>query len=177
MGTAQVTILWAGESKNLTAAASGGKIVSNTYKITTEYIYIDSGVMKTTSEQIPLWSVRDVDFKQSMMQKARGVGSITIRCQHDDFTGKASVVLEDVDGGRDLRDLINEHAQNARLEYQKRAQTQHVNYQGANAPVGVPQGVVAEDPMVRLEKLAEMREKGILTDEEFSAEKKKFLNS
>ena len=42
-----MTILWAGESKNLTAAASGGKIVSNTYKITAEYLFIDSGVMKT----------------------------------------------------------------------------------------------------------------------------------
>lgn len=172
-----MTILWAGESKNLTAAASGGKIVSNTYKITTEYVYIDSGVLKTTSEQIPMWSVRDVDFKQSMMQKARGVGSISIRCQHDDFTGKSSVVLEDIDGGRELRDLINEHAHTARLEYQKRAQTQHVNYQGANAPIGVPQDGAVEDPMVRLEKLAEMREKGILTDEEFAAEKKKLLNS
>jgi len=171
-----MTILWAGESKNLAAAASGGKIVSNTYKITTEYVYIDSGVLRTKSEQIPMWSVRDVDFKQSILQKARGIGSMTIHCQHDDFTGKALVVLEDIDGGRELRDLINEHAQGARLEYQKRAQTQHVNYQGASAPVGVPQGAVPEDPMVRLEKLAEMREKGILTDEEFAAEKKKLLN-
>ena len=171
-----MTILWAGESKNLTAAASGGKIVSNTYKITAEYLFIDSGVMKTTSEQIPMWAVRDVDYKQSMLQKARGVGSITVRCAHDDFTGKSYVVLEDIEGGRELRSLINEHAQNARLEYQKRAQTQHVNYQGASAPVGVPQAAVAEDPMIRLEKLAELREKGILTDEEFAAEKKKILS-
>ena len=172
-----MTIIWAGESKNLTAAASGGKIVSNTYRITTEYIYIDSGVVKTTSEQIPMWAVRDVDFKQSMLQKARGVGTITVRCQHDDFTGKSFVLLEDIDGGREVRDLINEHAQNARLEYQKRAQTQHVNYQGASSPIGVPNGGALEDPMVRLEKLAELKDKGILTDEEFAAEKKKLLNT
>jgi hypothetical protein len=46
-----MTILWAGESKNLAAAASGGKIVSNTYKITTEYVYIDSGVLRTKARE------------------------------------------------------------------------------------------------------------------------------
>jgi|AntAceMinimDraft_13_1070369.scaffolds.fasta_scaffold13608_2 hypothetical protein len=173
-----MSIIWAGESKDLTSAASGGKLVKSSYKVTTEFIYVDSGLLKSSSEQIPLWAVRDVDVKQGMIQKARGLFTVTIRCQHDDFTGRSSIIMEDVEGGRELRDLLNQHSEQARREYQKRAQTQHLNYQGTGTVPGVPipeQPPEASDPIAQLEKLADMKERGILTDEEFAAQKAKIL--
>jgi len=173
-----MSIIWEGESKDLTSAASGGKLVKNSYKVTTELIYVDSGLLKSSSEQIPLWAVRDVDVKQGMIQKARGVFTVTIRCQHDDFTGRPSIIMEDVEAGRELRDLLNQHSEQARREYQKRAQTQHLNYQGTSTVPGIPtseQPHEASDPMAQLEKLADMKERGILTDDEFAAQKAKIL--
>ncbi len=173
-----MTILWAGESKDLTSAASGGRLVKNSYKVTTDFIYVDSGLMSSSSEQIPLWAVRDVDVKQSMIQKARGLFTVTVMCRHDDFTGRSSIVMEDVEGGRELRDLLNEHAEIARREYQKRAQTQTLNYQGVGQPPGVPatpDAAAAEDPMEKLEKLAALRDRGVLTEDEFAAQKAKLL--
>ena len=173
-----MTTLWEGESKDLTSAASGGRLVKNSYKLTTEFIYVDSGLVKSSSEQIPLWAVRDVDVKQSMIQKARGIATVTVRCQHDDFTGRSSIVMDDVEGGREFRDLINQHSETARRDYQKRSQTQTVNYQGVGQAPGVPTAETAspeEDPMVKLEKLAELRDRGVLTDDEFAAQKAKLL--
>lgn len=180
-----MTILWAGESKDLTSAVSGGKLVKNSYKVTTDFIYVDSGLVSSSSEQIPMWAVRDVDVKQSMIQKARGLFTVSIRCQHDDFTGRSSIVMEDVENGRELRDLLNQHAETARREYQQRAQTQHVNYRGAPTPPDMPvaqapahsepSATASADPLAQLEKLAELKERGILTDDEFAAQKAKLL--
>lgn len=177
----EMSTLWEGQSKDLTSAASGGRLVKNSYKVTTEFIYVDSGLISSSSEQIPLWAVRDVDVKQSLLQKARGVFTVTVRCQHDDFTGRSSVVMEDVENGRQLRDLLNQHAEKARREYQQRAQTQHVNYQGVGSPPGTPSGqgesapAGTADPMEQLQKLADLKDRGLLTDEEFAAQKARIL--
>jgi hypothetical protein len=53
-----------------------------------------------------------------------------------------------------------------------------VGGQDRPAPAAVDQGPSPEpvaDPVVQLEELAELREQGILTEEEFAAEKKKLL--
>lgn len=81
-------LLWEGESKDLTSAATGGKVVKNRYRITNEYIYEDSGILGSREEQIPLWAVRDIDVKQSIIQKARNVGDVKVRVEPNEFTGK-----------------------------------------------------------------------------------------
>lgn len=177
--------LWEGERKSLTAAATGGRVITGRYRITREYIYFDAGLVSTKSEQVPLWAVRDVDVKQSLTQKARKVGDVVVRVQHDDYTGRYEVVLESIEEPRAVRDLINSHAQPARLEHQRRAQT-HV-YQGG-VPAGQPilqsspseaptPGPVGGSVVTQLKELAELRDQGILTDEEFQSEKTKILGN
>jgi uncharacterized membrane protein YdbT with pleckstrin-like domain len=179
-----MAVLWEGEGKSLVAQASQGVLGSKKYTITDEYIYSEVGSLSSRGEQIPLWAVRDVDFRQTLVQKARGVATITVRTEHNDYTGTGEIALEDVAAGMELRNLINNAAQAARLAYQQRSQTQHVTYQGAvptvvapAAPAAEPSSNSAADKMQQLEKLADMYSKGLLTDDEFASMKKALLAS
>lgn len=175
-----MSIIWSGEGKSLVNLASGGKLVTERYKLTAEYIYVETGVLGSKGEQIPLWAVRDLDTLQTLVQKARGIGDLVIHCEHNDYTGKASFSISNIEDFRSLRDKVAELAQTARLEYQKLQQTQHVNYSGA--PLGAPpvprQANVApldSDPLAKLEKLGDLMSKGLITQEEFDVQKKRLL--
>lgn len=170
--------LWEGERKTMTGSATG--MVRARYRMTAEYLYFDAGLVSNKSEQIPLWAVRDVDVKQSMTQKARNVGDVIVRCQHDDYTGRPQVTCESIEDPKSVRDLINQHAGQARLEHQRRGQTQI--YQGLpvtpHSPAPIPASPESTAPtlVAQLKELAELRDAGILTDEEFAAQKTKLLN-
>jgi hypothetical protein len=167
--------LWQGEAKDLTSAATGGKVVKNRYRITTEYVYVESGMIGSKEEQIPLWAIRDVDVRQSIVQKTRGVGDLLIRAEHNDYTGKSSFVLLSIENPKDIRNLVNDHSKIARDLRLK--QMQSVNYTGSN-PVQVTTAPNAGiDPIERLQKLGELLKAGILTQDEFDAQKSKILNS
>lgn len=172
-------VLWEGEKKSLTNAATAGKIARARYRMTSEMLYFDAGLVSTSSEQIPLWAVRDVDVKQTMTQKARKVGDVIVHVQHSDYTGRDEITLESVEDPKRVRDLLNGHAQRARHEYQARDQTVH--YQGAppmagapGSPPAVPSASV--DVADQLQKLAGLRDAGVLTDDEFAAQKAKLLS-
>ncbi len=119
------TTLWEGDSQNLAKAASGGRIVLSRYRITTRNLYFDAGLITTTSEQVPLWAVRDIDMKQYLVQKMRGLGDVIVHVQHSDYTGRAKVELRDVQNPAYVRELLNQHAQRERLAYQQRQQTHY----------------------------------------------------
>jgi uncharacterized membrane protein YdbT with pleckstrin-like domain len=156
--------------------ATGGKISTSKYRIDDDYIFVETGVLSSKAEQYPMWAVRDIDFAQSLMQKTRKVSTLTIRFEHNDFTGKPQLVLENIEAGRDVVALITSAAKDARLEHQKLSQTQHVNYQGAMPTMQAAPAVGAEDDVyAKLEKLAGLLEKGILTKDEFDAQKAKLL--
>lgn len=175
-------VLWEGESKDLTSVATGGRVVKKRYRITREFIFEDAGIIGSKEEQIPLWAVRDVDVKQSMLQKTRSVGDVSIRVESNEYTGKKAVVLDSIETPKDVRNLINEHARLAR-ELRMRQQ-QSMNYSGA-VPVG-PAGPGAiwsgqqttqkEDPIEKLTKLGALLKEGLISQEEFDSQKKKLLS-
>lgn len=170
-------LLWEGETKDLTSAATGGKVVKKRYKITTEYIYEDAGILGSREEQIPLWAVRDIDVKQSIVQKARNVGDVVVRVEANDYTGKPMIILESVETPKEIRDLLNFHSKTARDN--RLRQQQSVNYIGGTpvVPAAAPAQSTggAEDPIEKLMKLGELLKAGLLTQEEFDAQKAKLL--
>jgi uncharacterized membrane protein YdbT with pleckstrin-like domain len=168
--------IWSGVSKSLTNVATGGKISTLKYRITEDLIYVESGVLSSKGEQYPMWAVRDIDFMQSLIQKTRKVSTLRIRFENNDYTGKPEILLEDIEAGRDLVALISDAAKKARLEHQRLAQTQHINYQGA-IPAQANTEPKTDDLMTQLEKLGGLLEKGILSKDEFEAQKKKLLGN
>ena len=76
--------------------ATGGRVVKKRYRITREFVFVDEGILGSKEEQIPLWAVRDVDVKQSIIQKTRAVGDVFIRVEANDYTGKKAVTLDKI---------------------------------------------------------------------------------
>jgi hypothetical protein len=116
--------LWEAESKDLKHRASGGRVVPAHYKLTNRYLYFNEGVVSTKSEQIPLWAIRDIDVKQSFMQKRTGLGDVIVRVEHSDYTGRRQVDLKWVEEPTSVREQINREAHRERMEHDERKRTQ-----------------------------------------------------
>lgn len=151
----------------------GGK-----YKLTAHYLFFEKGSLRTDSQQVPIAQVLDVDLVQSMAQKARSVGTIRVQIQRPQ--GVETVLLEDVTEFREGVAKINETAHAARAAVQRAANTHH--YTGGApghqqpAPAAVETAVQQPDPMAQLKQLGELRDAGVLTEEEFQAKKADILS-
>ncbi len=121
----QEQTLWEGEAKDLSNLASGGRIARAKYRLTNRTLYFQQGVISTSSEQVPLWAVRDLDMRQSITQRVRGVGTIVVHVEHSDYTGRKEVVLDDIENPGRVRDLLNQSAQRERYTYEQRKQTRY----------------------------------------------------
>lgn len=163
--------LWSATGKPLTGIGAGR------YRLTDEYLIFESGALSTRSQQIRVHEIHDVDARQSMAQKARGIGTITLWAHRP--SGNEKVLLEDIPNFRDGVAIINRVADEARHRLQTRQNTQHVNYSGAPGVTPTPGAAApasaSSDLHSELTRLAELRNRGVLDDEEFAAAKRKLL--
>jgi len=175
---ADADTIWSAVGKPLTTIGGGR------YKLTAEYLLFESGTLRTKAQQIRTTEIHDVDLKQSIAQKARGVGTITLWAERP--SGREQVTLEDVPNFREGVSAINDAAFRAREALRVRENTQHVNYAGTPvfqqpptpAPAAAPpaqEGTSAPDLNAELGKLAAFHQSGVLSDEEFAAAKRKLL--
>ncbi|MDR6572334.1 hypothetical protein J2X60_000970 [Curtobacterium sp. 320] len=171
-------VLWSAVGKPITQIGGGR------YTLTPEYLHFESGTLRTNAQQIRTHEIHDVDAKQSMAQKARGLGTITLWA--DRSGGREEVKLEDIPNFREGVNAINDAAFKAREGLRVREQTSHVSYQGTPFPQAVPSAPAAptspaapasaaSDLNAELERLAGFHQSGILSDEEFTAAKRKLL--
>ncbi|PWU51397.1 hypothetical protein DLE60_32220 [Micromonospora globispora] len=170
-------VLWAATGQPLTGIGAGR------YKLTATMLYFERGVLSTNAQQVPIVDVADVDLRQSITQKARGVGNVMVKVQRSN--GFELVVLEDIPEPRKAVSIINETAHAARLAQQDRMNTRH--YSGLPAPGepmapppqvtrAAPWAPAPVDPIAQLRQLGELRDAGILTEEEFTAKKAEILS-
>lgn len=133
--------------------------------------------MRTDSQQVPISAVLDVDVKQTMAQKARGVGSVIVHIQRP---GRIEIVIiGDIPNFREGQHAINDAAHSARIAIQRNQNT--MRYEGVNpaasmVPAAASAGTPGPDLMAQLRQLGELRDAGILTEEEFSAKKADILS-
>lgn len=161
-------VLWSAVGKPVTGIGAGR------YGLTDKYLLFETGTLRTDSQQVPIASVLDVDVKQTMTQKARGVFTVLVHIQR---AGRVEVVsMVDIPNGREAQRVINETAHGARLSIQQNANTQTVRYQGQTYGAPAPQPASEPEYMTQLRKLGELRDAGILTEEEFAAKKSEILS-
>jgi hypothetical protein len=166
--------LWSAVGKPLTGIGGGR------YTLTPEYLYFESGTIRTNAQQIRTHEIFDVDAKQSIAQRARGVGTVTLHAKRANGSTEV-VVLEDIPNFREGVTILNDASHRARESLRVRETTQHVNYQGSPfpaasaAPAAAATPSPASDLNAELERLAGFHQSGILTDEEFTAAKRKLL--
>jgi len=178
--------IWRSTGRPLTGIGAGR------YRLTRHYLFFEKGALRTDSQQVPISAVVDVDVRQSVSQKARGVFTVVVHVQRS--RGIEIVTMDDIPDGREAQRLINDTAHQARLSIQQHANTHryenthlvgHVGQvPGAQfpsvppaLPTGSPQQAIeAEpDPIEQLRRLGELRDAGIVTEEEFAAKKAEVL--
>jgi hypothetical protein len=167
--------IWSAVGKPITGIGGGR------YTLTPEYLYFESGTIRTNAQQIRTHEIYDVDAKQSIPQRARSVGTITLHAKRADGSVEI-VLLEDIANFRDGVTALNDVAYRAREALRVREATSHVNYQGSPIPhamaastPALPDATPAADLNGELERLASFHQSGVLTDEEFTAAKRKLL--
>lgn len=178
--------IWHATGKPLTGVGAGR------YRLTDRYLYFEKGALRTKAQQIPIHELDDVDAHQSMAQKARGVGTITLHVRR--ASGVEIVELEDVPNFREGVQAINDTARASREYLENRARTQTFNHQGGGHMPGMVSGYAptgpggyatpasvptpassGDDLLAQLERLGGLRDAGVLTPDEFEAKKAEML--
>ncbi|MGY1604072.1 PH domain-containing protein [Geodermatophilus sp. SYSU D00815] len=195
--------LWFGESKGGATGAAG--VSKARYRITRDRIWIESGLLGTRTESVPLWAVRDMDVRQAVWQRGKDVGDVVLNLddpaygvQQDTFsftgvpehgTTSGQVVLDNIENPHQVYDLLAPLVSEARHKKTVERQSQYLHVQnpvagavfgGAPTPPPAPAPAPAApqvDMVEQLRKLGELRDAGILTEEEFAAQKARILGS
>jgi hypothetical protein len=196
--------LWFGESKGAATSATG--VSKARYRITRDRVWLESGVLGTVSESVPLWSVKDMDVRQAVWQRSNDIGDVVLILEDPafatrgtgmfDLDGSAAelgrttgqVVLDNIEGPYAVVDLLSPLVSEARQKKTVERQSQYVHMQpavgwGAPPPMPAPPAVPSPAPAAeagpdladQLRKLADLRDAGVLTDDEFTAQKAKLL--
>jgi hypothetical protein len=191
--------LWFGESKNAATSAAG--VSKARYRITRDRVWIESGLLGTRTESVPLWAIKDMDVRQAVWQRGKDIGDVVLNLEdpslganQDMFnmtgtiegTTSGQTVLDNIEGPYQVLDLLAPLISEARAKKTMERQSQyvhHMNPPGFGAPPVAPQPPAAPAPpaapqvdmVEQLRKLGELRDAGILTDEEFAAQKAKIL--
>jgi hypothetical protein len=191
--------LWFGESKNAATSAAG--VSKARYRITKDRVWIESGLLGTRTESVPLWAIRDMDVRQAVWQRGKDIGDVVLNLEDPayganqdmfnmtgniDGTTSGQVVLDNIEGPYQVLDILSPLISEARHKKTIERQSQYVHQMTpgvfgaapvAPQPPAAPASPAAPqvDMVEQLRKLGELRDAGILTDEEFAEQKAKIL--
>lgn len=200
--------LWFGESKNAATSAAG--VSKARYRITKDRVWIESGLLGTRTESVPLWSIKDMDVRQAVWQRGKDIGDVVLNLEDPSYgagqdmftmtgsiegTTSGQVVLDNIEGPYQVLDILAPLISEARTKKTIERQSQYIHQMtppgmtppgmappGAYGAPPVPQPPAAPPPVAppvdmveQLRKLGELRDAGILTDEEFAAQKARIL--
>jgi hypothetical protein len=186
--------LWFGESKGAATSATG--VAKARYRITKDRVWIESGLLGTRTESVPLWAIRDMDVRQAVWQRGKDIGDVVLNLEDPAYgtrqdalnltgsvegTTSGQVLLDDVEGPYAVLDLLAPLISEARTKKTIERQSQYVHVNPGMAAYGAPAAVPppAAEPQPdladQLRKLAALRDEGILSEEEFGAQKARLL--
>lgn len=126
---------------------------STTYVLTTERIIVRRGVLARSGTEIPLENIVNVLYAQRLLERLLGYGDLLIESAGSQ-------------GQSRLADIPDPQGMQAEIYRAREARTLHFSSQGGR---GRP------DVVDRLERLADLWERGHLSDEEFEASKRRLL--
>jgi uncharacterized membrane protein YdbT with pleckstrin-like domain len=139
---------------------------NNLWAVTNLRVIDEDGVLSHNSKESPLDKINNVTYKQSLWGRIFGYGNVQIQTAAE----VGSTTYFTVEKPKELKDTITEMQE----EYKKSqiiAQAQEL----ANAISSGTQRQFKSDVAAEIEKLFELKQKGILTEAEFNGRKKKIL--
>ena len=127
------------------------------FVLTTERLIFRSGVVAKFGREIPLERINDVTFSQSVFERLIGIGDLVIESAGEH-------------GQSTFSDIRDPEAVQLQIYRQMDASGRR---RGGYAPVAPerPPGVLSD-----LERLADLRDRGALTEEEFQSKKRELLD-
>jgi membrane protein YdbS with pleckstrin-like domain len=140
------------------------------FVVTTTRVIHRQGLIAKRSIEIPLDKINDIRFDQGIFDRMVGAGDLTIRSASED----GPTTFEDVRHPEEVQKTIYGASE------RKQQNLFHPSSPGAPAaPAPVAPGPstppLAPSTMTELERLADLRAKGVLTEAEFQAQKAKIL--
>jgi len=134
---------------------------TSNFAVTSDRIIHREGFLAKHTMEIPLEAINDIRFQQSLFERMVGAGDLVIQSASE--------------FGRNVFANIRnpEHVQ--RTIYEQGERNKERMYQG-RSPVPAPSASPASPSVTtELERLAELRNKGVLTESEFQNQKKRIL--
>jgi uncharacterized membrane protein YdbT with pleckstrin-like domain len=130
------------------------RFLTSHFVVTSDRVIHRQGWIAKSSMEIPLEAVNDVRFQQGVFERVIGAGDLIIESAGE----RGRQVFEDI--------REPEHVQ--KTIYEQGERNQHRMFQGRS-------GASAPSATTELERLADLRARGVLTEEEFQAQKRKIL--
>ena len=140
---------------------------NNLWAVTNLRVIDEYGVFSNNTKESPLDKINNVSYLQSFWGKIFGYGNVQIQTAAE----IGSTTYFAVENPKELKDTIT-HMQEEYKQHQIKKQANEL----ANAIVAGQQNNKT-DVAAELEKLYELKLKGILTDEEYNNRKTRILNS
>jgi membrane protein YdbS with pleckstrin-like domain len=135
---------------------------TSVFAVTSDRIIHRMGWISKYSMEIPLEAINDVRFEQGIFDRMVGAGTLVIQSASE----QGRQVFEDIRHPEDVQKTI----------YHQGELNKKRMYQGdAAATPAVPATPAAPSATSELERLAKLHADGVLTDEEFAAQKAKIL--
>jgi uncharacterized membrane protein YdbT with pleckstrin-like domain len=147
--------------------------LTSMFVVTTDRVIHREGLIAKRSMEIPLEAINDVRFEQGVFDRMVGAGSLVIQSASE----QGRQVFEEIRRPEYVQRVIYEQGErNKERMYQGRSSSSQMPPAPPAAPPAAPSAPPsAPSVTTELERLAELRSKGILTEEEFQAQKARVL--
>ncbi len=131
--------------------------VTDNFVVTTDRLIHRSGLIAKNSMEIPLEAINDVRFRQSIIDRVVGAGTLVIQSASEQ--------------GREEFRFIRDPERVQKTIYEAGEENQQRMFAGGTKHTAADGLTVAEE----IRKLDQLRDEGVLTEEEFAAQKRKLL--
>jgi len=132
--------------------------VTSNFAVTTDRVIHREGFIAKRSMEIPLEAINDVRFHQSILERIVGAGDLIIQSASE--------------YGRNVFANVRNPEKVQRTIYEQGEANKKRMYQGGGGGGSSPS---APSVTTELQRLADLRDKGVLTEAEFQNQKKKIL--
>jgi uncharacterized membrane protein YdbT with pleckstrin-like domain len=137
--------------------------VTSHFVVTTDRVIHRSGWLAKRSMEMPLERINDVTFTQTVLERVVGAGSL--RIQSGSEYGQNH--FRDIRKPEDVQKLIYEQSE----ANEARMRSGDVSRQATTETFDIDDG----SPLDEIERLARLKERGILSEEEFETQKRRLL--
>jgi membrane protein YdbS with pleckstrin-like domain len=135
--------------------------LTSNFAVTSDRVIHREGFIAKRSMEIPLEAINDVRFDQGVIDRMLGAGTLVIQSASEQ--------------GRQVFDNIRDPEGVQRTIYHEGERNKERMYQGRGGSATPPPPPAAPSVTTELERLADLRAKGILTEDEFQAQKARVL--